>query len=306
MIYPRLLKCGKAAHSTCKRWLFQPAYSPLAKDSIYERLRSLTAAVPVDRKRSLQDKNRFMPLSHIRIILLNTTHPGNIGGVARAMKNMGLENLTLVSPCEFPAAAATARAAGADDVLSNAQVYVTLDDALAGCRLVVGTSARLRTITWPMLAPPAAAQKLVAAAANAPVALLFGPERTGLSNEQLDRCHYLVSIPANPEFSSLNLACAVQVMAYELRLAASGSNTPLEAATEEGDKSALASADDVQRLYRHMEEVLVQIQFLDPKNPRKLMRRLMRLYNRARLDHNELNILRGILTAVQQGWPRKS
>lgn len=246
-----------------------------------------------------------MPLSHIRIILLDTTHPGNIGGVARAMKNMGLERLVLVNPCEFPAAAATARAAGADDVLSNAQVYVTLDDALAGCRLVVGTSARLRTISWPMLAPPAAAQKLVAAAANAPVALLFGPERTGLSNEQLDRCHYLVSIPANPKFSSLNLACAVQVMAYELWLAAGGSEASTETA-EEGSASSLVGADDLQRFYRHMEEVLVQIQFLDPKNPRKLMRRLTRLYNRARLDNNELNILRGILTAVQQGWPRKS
>lgn len=255
----------------------------------------------MDSKRSLQGKNRFMSLSNIRIILLNTTHPGNIGGVARAMKNMCLDNLVLVSPCEFPDDAAMARAAGADDVLNRAQVCATLDEALETCRLVVGTSARSRTIAWPILTPPAAAQRLVAEAVAAPVALLFGPERTGLTNEQLDRCHYLVSIPANPEFSSLNLACAVQVMAYELWLAAGGSK---EGAGD--DTSPLASADDVQRLYRHMEEVLVQIQFLDLENPRRLMRRLTRLYNRARLDNNELNILRGILTAVQQGWPRKS
>lgn len=247
-----------------------------------------------------------MSLPNIRIVLVNPTHPGNIGGVARAMKNMCLENLVLVAPCEFPAAAATARAAGADDVLGRTQVYATLDEALQGCRLVVGTSARSRNIAWPTLTPPRAAQKLLTEAVTAPVALVFGPERTGLTNEQLDRCHYLVSIPANPEFSSLNLACAVQVMAYELWSASSDSNLMAPEETSGDDISTLASAEDVQRLYRHMEEVLVQIQFLDPANPRKLMRRLMRLYNRARLDNNELNILRGILTAVQQGWPRKS
>ena len=246
-----------------------------------------------------------MSLSNIRIILLNTTHPGNTGGVARAMKNMGLENLVLVAPCEFPADAATARAAGADDVLSRAQVCPTLDEALEGCQLVVGTSARPRTIAWPTLTPSVVAQRLIAEAVAAPVALLFGPERTGLTNEQLDRCHYLVTIPANPEFSSLNLACAVQVMSYELWQAAGGSSMLAEEAAGD-DTSPLASADDVQRLYRHMEEVLVQIQFLDLENPRRLMRRLTRLYNRARLDNNELNILRGILTAVQQGWPSKS
>ena len=259
----------------------------------------------MDGKGSLQGTNRFMSLSNIRIILLNTTHPGNIGGVARAMKNMCLDNLVLVSPCEFPDGAATARAAGAGDVLNRARVCTTLDDALEGCQLVVGTSARSRTIAWPTLTPSDAAQRLVVEAIAAPVALLFGPERTGLTNEQLDRCHYLVSIPANPEFSSLNLACAVQVMTYELWQAAGGSNLLAEEAAGD-DTSPLASADDVQRLYRHMEEVLVQIQFLDLENPRRLMRRLTRLYNRARLDNNELNILRGILTAVQQGWPSKS
>ncbi len=246
-----------------------------------------------------------MSLSNIRIVLLNTTHPGNIGGAARAMKNMCLESLVLVSPREFPGEEATARAAGADDILSRARVCDSLDEALQGCHLVIGSSARSRRIAWPMLDPPTAAARLVSEAAAGEVALLFGPERTGLTNEQLDRCHFLVSIPANPEFSSLNLAGAVQVLAYELRLASRGSVLPREDGVSSGD-SPLASADDLQRLYEHLEETLIQIQFLDPQNPRKLMRRLTRLYNRARLDSNELNILRGILTAVQQGWPRKT
>ena len=243
-----------------------------------------------------------MSLSNIRIILLNTTHPGNIGAAARAMKNMCLENLVLVSPREFPSEEATARAAGADDLLAHARVCASLDEALQGCRLVIGSSARSRTIAWPKLDLPAAAARLVSEAVTGEVALLFGTERTGLTNDELDRCHFLTAIPANPAFSSLNLAGAVQVLAYELYRVALGS-----VSTEE-DKSAnrdapLASAEDLQRLYQHLEETLVQIQFLDPHNPRKLMRRLTRLYNRARLDSNELNILRGILTAVQQGWP---
>ena len=246
-----------------------------------------------------------MSLSNIRIVLLNTTHPGNIGGVARAMKNMCLEHLVLVSPRVFPAEEATARAAGADDLLSRARVCASLDEALQGCRLVIGSSARPRTIAWPMLDPPTAAMRLVSEAAAGPVALLFGPERTGLTNEQLDRCHFITTIPANPDFSSLNLAGAVQVLAYELRLAFLDEVPSWEDAPSSED-IPLASAEDLQRLYQHLEETLIQIQFLDPQNPRKLMRRLTRLYNRARLDSNELNILRGILTAVQQGWPRNT
>jgi TrmH family RNA methyltransferase len=246
-----------------------------------------------------------MSLTNIRIVLLNTTHPGNIGAAARAMKNMCLENLVLVSPREFPAEEASARAAGADDILGRARICATLDEALQGCRLVIGSSARSRTIAWPMLDLPAAAARLVSEAAAGQVALLFGQERTGLTNEQLDRCHFLTAIPANPGFSSLNLAGAVQVLAYEVYLASLGSVAEGAPLTEAGD-SPLASADDLQRLYQHLEETLIQIQFLDPRNPRKLMRRLTRLYNRARLDSNELNILRGILTAVQQGWPRNT
>lgn len=246
-----------------------------------------------------------MSLSNIRIVLINTTHPGNIGATARAMKNMCLTQLTLVSPREFPAEAAIARAAGADDVLQQAQVCASLDEALQGCHLVIGSSARPRTIAWPMLDPGSAASRLVSEAAMGPVALVFGPERTGLTNEQLDRCHFLVSIPANPAFSSLNLAGAVQVLAYELYQAGQNGTLP-PAGTPTAPESPLACDEELQRLYQHLEETLVQIQFLDPDNPRKLMRRLTRLYNRARLDHNELNIMRGILTAIQKGWPRNT
>ena len=245
-----------------------------------------------------------MSLSGIRIVLVNTTHPGNIGGAARAMKNMGLNTLYLVAPRDFPGDEAEARAAGASDVLAAARVCRTVDEALQGCRLVIGTSARSRTISCPVLAPRLAAEKIVHEAAAGDVALLFGTERTGLTNEELDRCHFLVSIPANPGFSSLNLACAVQVLTYELRLAAAADgSTPI---ADEARDAPLVGDEELQRLYRHMEQVLVQIDFLDPENPRRLMRRLMRLYNRARLDANELNILRGILTAVQQGRHNKT
>ncbi len=250
----------------------------------------------------------FMPLSNIRIVLVHPTHPGNIGATARAMKNMGLKRICLVAPINFPHADANARAAGADDVLENARLFDTLEQALTGCRLVVGTSARPRTITWPSLDPKVAAAKAVTEAALGEVALVFGAERTGLTNEQLDRCHYLVHIPADPEFSSLNLASAVQIMAYETWCAAADSAAHRRDAIDgvmEGSVP-LANSDDLERFYMHMEEVLVQIGFLDRANPRKLMRRLMRLFNRSRLDSNELNILRGILTAVQQSHERNT
>jgi len=239
----------------------------------------------------------FMYSNNIRIVLVHPTHPGNIGGAARAMKNMGLTNMRLVAPIRFPDAEASARATGAEDVLVAARVHPGLDQALEGCSLVMGTSARARSIAWPSLDPQACAEKLVKHAA--PAALLFGRERTGLTNAELDRCHYMVSIPVNPDFPSLNLAGAVQIMAYEIFLAgANAVSAPAQAMGREDQP--LASHEDLQSLYHHLEQVLVQIAFLDPANPRKLMRRLMRLFNRAQLDKNELNILRGILTAVQR------
>ncbi len=229
----------------------------------------------------------------VRIVLVRTTHPGNIGAAARAMKTMGLSELVLVSPREFPHEEATARASGADDLLAAAQRYETLDEALAGCRLVMGTSARLRSVAWPQLEPREAAATLLASAGAGPVALLFGTEKSGLSNEELDRCQVLVNIPANPAYSSLNLGMAVQLLAYELRLAWLGeARVPVERDV------APARAEDLERFYTHLQQVLINSDFLDPSNPRQLMRRLRRLYARARPDEQELNILRGILSAV--------
>lgn len=239
-----------------------------------------------------------MSLDNIRIVLSRPTHPGNIGAVARAMKNMQLQRLVLLAPeADHQGPDATARATGAVDVLTQATVCASLDEALAGCRLVLGTSARERTIAWPTLLPREAAAALIEEAEQGPVALLFGQERAGLTNVELDRCHALVTIPSNPGFSSLNLASAVQILAYEVFLQTEGGRSP--ASRTEGG-GALATDDELQGLYRHLEEVLLQVAFLDPAHPRKLMRRLIRLFNRARLDQNELNILRGILTAVQQ------
>lgn len=236
-------------------------------------------------------------LANVRIVLCRPTHPGNIGAVARAMKTMGLAQLTLVAPKRFPAPEAAALAAGAEDVLAGAAVHATLADAVQDCRLVIGSSARSRRIGWPTLAPDAAARQLCRAAEGGVVALVFGQERTGLTNDELDRCQSVVVIPANPEYASLNLAGAVQVLAYELRREALAAEPGMAVG---GNEAAPVTQDQLDHLYRHLEEVLVEIGFLDPANPRLLMRRLKRLFNRAGLDQNELNILRGILTGVQR------
>lgn len=247
-------------------------------------------------------------LQNIRVVLVNTSHPGNIGGAARAMKNMGLGRLVLVSPHTFPAPEASARASGADDVLAGATVVATLEEALAGCALVLGTSARDRSLPWPMLEPRECGHKSVEAATGGQqVALVFGREHAGLTNEELQRCHYHVHIPANPAFSSLNLAAAVQVLAYEVRvawLAGQGGGAPAAAA----DAPVLATMDEMEGFYRHLEATLVQVGFLDPANPRQLMARLRRLFGRSSVDHTEMSILRGILTETQKaarGEPHK-
>lgn len=234
-----------------------------------------------------------MSLHNIRIVLVQPTHPGNIGAAARAMKTMTLTNLWLVAPSQFPSPVANAMAAGADDVLAQAHVTTDLDSAVAECHTVVGSSARSRRIGWPTLDPRAAAQRLVTAARQGPVALLFGQERSGLTNSELDRCQALVQIPANPAYSSLNIASAVQLLAYEIYVAAGAGAVPAA-------ESVPATTEEMQRFYRHLEQVLVAIRFLDPANPRLLMRRLTRLFNRAAPDQNDINILRGILTAVNQ------
>jgi TrmH family RNA methyltransferase len=236
-------------------------------------------------------------LSNIRVALLNTSHPGNIGGAARAMKTMGLTDLWLLDPLHFPDAEATARASGADDILAGAQVRQHLDDLLEDCRLVVGASARTRSIPCPVLSPGECAPLVREESDQGRVAVLFGREQSGLSNAEIDRCHYLVRIPASPAYASLNLAAAVQVIAYELYIA------HVTKEHEEGGcllQHVPVSAGEMERFYEHLEAALVQLEFLDPVNPRHLMRRLRRLYNRARPDQNEINILRGILTAAQQ------
>ncbi len=237
-------------------------------------------------------------LDKVRIVLVNTTHPGNIGGAARAMKNMGLSRLYLVEPKEFPADRALWRAAGAVDVLDSAIVVSSLDEAIAGCGLVVGTSARDRRIPWPLLNPRECGERVVAEAASHPVAMVFGREDRGLTNEELQKCAYHVHIPANPDYSSLNLAAAVQVLCYEARMAwlaaQHGGIPPLQ----EWDVPP-ARAEDIEMYFRHLEQALVDIDFHDPDNPRQTMTRLRRLYGRIRLDEMELAILRGVLTAVQ-------
>ena len=229
-----------------------------------------------------------------RIVLINTSHPGNIGAAARAMKNMGLDQLCLVEPLQFPSAEATARASGADDLLSAAQCVNGLDEAIAGASLVIGASARSRTLPVPMLNPRQCAELVMQQPESELSAILFGRERTGLTNDELDRCHYLVQIPTNPDYPSLNVAAAVQVIAYELRMAA---GIPAEK-TEKNHR--FATADEMELFYRHLESTLVRIDFLDPENPRQLMRRLRRLYGRVRPNENEINILRGILTAIDR------
>ena len=231
-----------------------------------------------------------------RFLLLNTSHPGNIGASARAMKTMGLGELCLVEPKEYPSAEATARASGADDLLARARVFDSLDDALQGCNLVIGASARARSIPCPLLDPRECATMIAEQGDGGQAAVLFGNEQSGLSNAEMDRCQYLVRISANPDYSSLNLAAAVQIIAYELRMA--GLSEAGDVAGEQSQRVPVDSAE-MERFYRHLEQVLVELDFLDPENPRQLMRRLRRLYSRAGPDSNEMNILRGILTATQ-------
>jgi tRNA (cytidine32/uridine32-2'-O)-methyltransferase len=233
--------------------------------------------------------------ANVRVVLVHPTHPGNIGAAARAMKVMSLARLSLVQPRVFPSAEATALASGADDVLASATVCDTLDAALENCSLIIGASARVRNLSWPQLDPREAAALAATHGPASEVAFVFGREHAGLTNEELERCHYLMHIPANPAYSSLNLAAAVQVVAYELMMAQAGER-PV------GDQAEvdLATATELGNFHQHLERVLVAIGFLDPAQPRRLMRRLKRLFNRARPDKTEVNILRGILTAVEQ------
>ena len=231
----------------------------------------------------------------IRIVLVGTTHPGNIGAVARAMKNMGLSDLALVNPKYFPHDEAISRASGAADILDRATVVDTLAEALTDCVYVAGASARSRTINWPSMGPRDGAERMIQESGHGKVAAVFGPEKTGLHNDDLDLCHTLITIPTDPNFSSLNLGMAVQVLTYELRVASMLNEGPVF------DVEALpATSEELEHFYEHLENTLIDIEFLDPDNPRLLMRRMRRLFIRARPDKNEVNILRGILAAVDR------
>lgn len=234
-------------------------------------------------------------LTNIRIILVNTSHPGNIGSVARAMKTMGLAELFLVSPEHSPRhPKAKELASSALDVLEKSVTVATLEQAIADCGLVVGTSARTRAIPWPLLSPRELGEKAIAESSHTKVAIVFGREDSGLTNEELHQCHFHVHIPSNPEYSSLNIASAVQVIAYELRVAS------LQEMTTQTWDYEFASAEAMQGFYEHLERVLIAIDFLNPSVPRQLMPRLRRLFNRTRPDVMEMNILRGILGAMEK------
>lgn len=238
-----------------------------------------------------------MSYENIRVVLVGTTHPGNIGGVARAMKNMCLSDLVLVSPeAEFPSGKARARASSALDILEATRVVDRLDAAIADCQLVVGASARLRAIPWPLVNARECAQNLVQQSAEGKVAVVFGREHSGLTNEELERCNRLVHIPANPAYSSLNLAAAVQVLTYEIHMATLELENRQPAVPND---YPMSTAEEMEGLYAHFEQALETIGFLDPNNPRQLMRRLRRLFNRAQPDKMEMNILRGILAAAE-------
>jgi len=230
----------------------------------------------------------------IRIVLSHTSHPGNIGAAARAMKTMGLARLVLVHPRQFPHADAVALASGAVDVLDQARVVATLEDALEGCVFVIGMTARKRDLSHPFMALRDAAAQAVAEAQHGEVAIVFGTEMFGLSNTELDRCHVAAGIPANPEYSSLNLAASVQVAAYEIAQAAA----LWKPAPPRLRQPALH--EEVEAFFAHLENSMIESGFLDPQRPKRLMTRLRRLFTRASLEKEEVNILRGILVALER------
>lgn len=237
--------------------------------------------------------------ANIKIVLVNTAHPGNIGGAARAMKNMGLAQLCLVEPREYPAPRAVWRAAGAREVLQHATVVNSVDEAIADCSLVIGTSARERRIPWPLINPRQCGERVWAEATSHKVALLFGREDRGLTNDELQKCHYHVHIPSNPQYSSLNLATAVQVLAYEIRMASLADKDGELPDLSEWDQP-LVTAEDLENFHTHLAETMAELDFYDPQNPKQLLTRMRRLFNRVRMDQMEVSILRGLLSTVQR------
>ena len=231
----------------------------------------------------------------IKIILVETSHPGNIGAVARAMKNMGLHQLVLVNPLCSIDETAFARSSGAQDILQKITVEDTLEDAIKNCNTVYAASARSRNIDWPTFNPSECSSRILNDSIECETAVVFGPEQSGLKNEHIDLCDALLYIPVNPKFSSLNLAMAVQIFCYQLRM------NYIEGKVESINREeSLATVNEMENFYNHLEKLLIESEFLDPKNPRFLMRRIRKLFAKASIDKNEVNILRGILTAFER------
>ncbi len=238
-------------------------------------------------------------LANIRIVLIQTSHPGNIGSAARAMKTMGLSELYLVKPKSFPDDQAVTMSSNATDILDNAVVVDSVQEALVDCHLVVGTSARQeRSLRWDVLQPRGCAEQLVKQAQTGKVAVLFGRESSGLTNDELALCHHLVHIPTNPEYSSLNIASAVQILSYECRLASHSNNIKDEYSEDKSEGGV--TVDAMEGYFKHLETAMTETGFLDPETPKHLMLRLRRLYGRVKVTPSELNILRGMLSAFQK------
>ncbi|MDN5836353.1 MAG: RNA methyltransferase [Nitrosospira sp.] len=237
------------------------------------------------------------PLDNVRVVLSHTSHPGNIGATARAMKTMGLRSLYLVNPKSFPDKEAEVRAAGAWDVLNNARICATLEEALSDTVLAAAITARPRDLSHQVFDARLGAEELMRHARQYPVALVFGTEMSGLTTMEVSKCHIVVHIPADPDYSSLNLANAVQVMAYELRMALPdpGSFAPARPAV-----NMLAGFNEIELLYRHLERVAISSGFLDPREPKRFMQRMRRLFARARLEKEEVSVLRGLLNALEK------
>lgn len=237
-------------------------------------------------------------LSKIRLVMVNTTHPGNIGAAARAIKNMGLSRLVLVDPKEFPSPKAVWRAAGATDVLDDVQVVSTLDEAIQDCGLVIATSARERRIPWPLLTPRECGDRVWAESEHHDIAIVFGREDRGLTNDELQKCNFHVHIPANPEYSALNIAAALQVIVYEIRMSYLNAGAGKPVHFEDWDLPP-AKHKDTEMYFEHLEQTLEKLGFYDPENPRQTITRIRRLFSRIRMDQMELSIMRGMLTAIQ-------
>lgn len=238
-------------------------------------------------------------LDNIKIVLVETSHTGNMGSAARAMKTMGLTNLCLVNPIIKPDSQSISLAAGASDIIKNAHICSSLAQAIADCNLVIGTSARSRSLQWPNLTPKVCADKIVQQALNSKVALVFGRERVGLTNDELQKCDYHVSIPANPDYSSLNLAMSVQVLCYEIRMSMLNTQDLTSNSIEVAEVDFPTNAD-IERFYQHLQQTLLNTGFINANHPGQVMGRLRRLFTRAHVEQQELNILRGILTSIDK------